>query len=149
MLELAVANYLLNNAGVAALVGARGYVQVLPQSADYPAFRVQLIDEVERGHLRGGATLRPARVQVDAVGEEADGMDTYGEVLALANAINAALMNQPPIVTTVTDGASPAVMTTLELKVVAREANPPIYDPQELSQFKIGQDFLIWARVLP
>jgi len=83
------------------------------------------------------------------VGEEADGMDTYGEVLALANAINAALMNQPPIVTTVTDGASPAVMTTLELKVVAREANPPIYDPQELSQFKIGQDFLIWARVLP
>jgi len=137
MVEVAVCSYLLANAGVLAIVGTRGYVQNLPQGADFPAFRVQLIDDLESAHLRGGSALRPARVQVDAIGEEDDGVDAYGQASALAAAIAAALMNQPPFVV---DG--------LELKVVERISNPPVFDPTELAQFKIGQDFIIWARVL-
>jgi len=148
MVEIAVCDYLLANAGVIAIVGTRGYVQNLPQSADFPAFRVQLVDDIETSHLRGGSALRPARVQVDAIGEEDDGVDAYMQATKLAAAIGAALMNQPPFVVSLSDGGSPAVVTDLELKVVERIANPPMFDPTELAQFKVGQDFIIWATVL-
>ncbi|MEO8678151.1 MAG: hypothetical protein ABI665_03840 [Vicinamibacterales bacterium] len=148
MLEIAVCDYLLSNGAVAAIAAARGYVQKFPQSAEFPAFRVQLIDDIEQAHLRGGSATRPARVQVDAVGEESSGVDAYGQAVALAGAIEGAMMNKAPFKVTVSDGGSPAVQTVLELKVVRSEATPPIYDQAELNQFKVGRDYIVWARVV-
>jgi hypothetical protein len=150
MVDVAVCNYLLTKTGVIAIAGARGYVQQFPQSADFPAFRVQAISDITVSHLRGSTNLRPARVQVDAVGADDDGVDGYTVARNLAAAIRAAMMNQPPIVVSVSDGGSPETLTSLEMRVVERLANPPGFGANPLEdQYLVGQDFLLWAKVLP
>jgi len=148
MVDVAICTHLLANAGVIAIAADRGYVQNFPQSQDFPAFRVQAISDITTSHLRGSTALRPARVQVDAVGENGDGVDGYTQARLLADAIRAALMNQPPIEVAISDGASPETLTTLEMRVVERQANPPVFDADALDQYVVGQDFLLWAKVL-
>ena len=132
--EVAVRSHLLADSAVIALVGTRGYTLRFPQSPTLPAFRVQLIDEQEPAHLRGGNDLRPARVQVDAVAAEASGVDPYAQATGLADAISDALMSQAPF-----------VVGDLTLKVVERQSRAPMYDPDELRLVIAGQDFLIWS----
>lgn len=140
--EVAVRAHLLADAGVIAIVGTRGYTLKFPQQPTLPAFRVQLIDEQESAHLRGGATVKPARVQVDAVAAESSGVDAYAQASGLAAAISSAMMSHAPFV--VSDGASPA--TALELKVIERQTRAPMYDPDELRLVIAGQDFMIWSK---
>jgi hypothetical protein len=135
--ELAVRTQLLADATVSALVGTRGYTQRFPQSPTLPAFRVQLIDEQEPAHLRGGSDTRPARVQVDAIAAEGSGTDAYAQATSLADAISAALMSKAPF-----------VVDSLEVKVVERQSRAPMYDPDELRLVIAGQDFLMWSREL-
>lgn len=142
--EKAVRQHLVADSGVIALAGTRGYQMRLPQAPTLPAFRVQLIDESEHGHLRGGGATRLARVQVDAVAGESSGVNAYADASALADAINDAMMTQAPFV--VSDGGSPA--TSLELKVVERPTRMAMYDPQEVSQVRIIQDYMIWSRTV-
>lgn len=56
-----------------------------PQGAAYPAVTLNVIDDIERTHMKGPDGLSAARVQVDCY----DG--TYGATKALANAVRAAL----------------------------------------------------------
>lgn len=139
--EVAVRAHLLADAAVIAIVGTRGYTLKFPQQPTLPAFRVQLIDEQESAHLRGGSVTKPARVQVDAVAAEASGVDAYAQASGLAAAISSAMMSRAPFV--VSDGGSPS--TALQLKVVDRQTRPPMYDPDELRLVMVGQDFMIWS----
>lgn len=67
----------------------RVYPLKLPQQlATWPAVRVQLIDAPKDYHLRGGAGLYPAVVQVDAYAPESSGGDPYDTVTTLADEIN-------------------------------------------------------------
>lgn len=84
--EQAVAERIRTIGAVTAVVGTRIYVERLPQSPTFPAVLVQLVDEPRTYHLRGGIRDR-ARVQVDAYAQEASGVDAYGQVMALADAI--------------------------------------------------------------
>jgi hypothetical protein len=68
--------------------GSRVYMLKLPQRPTLPAVRVQLIDDPEEYHLRGGSTFGRARVQVDCYDAESSGADPYGSVNDLAAAVN-------------------------------------------------------------
>lgn len=69
--------------------GTRVFMLKLPQKlATWPAARVQLIDDPEDYHLRGGSALGRARVQVDAYAPESSGGDPYATVAQLADEIN-------------------------------------------------------------
>lgn len=133
--EQAVLTHLKATAGVIALAATRGYLQKFPQDPTTPAFRVQLINESESGHLRGGSTTKPARVQVDAIASEGSGFDPYAAASNLADAISAALMSQAPI-----------IANGLELKVTERPTRFAGYDPDERRIVRIVQDFLIWSK---
>lgn len=85
--EEAVAERLLDIGAVTVIVGARVYMDKLPQGGTYPAVIVQLVHEPSEYHLRGGLRDR-ARVQVDAYVQEANGVDAYAQVMDLADAIN-------------------------------------------------------------
>lgn len=133
--EQAVLTHLKANAGVIALAGPRGYLQKFPQDPPTPAFRVQLINESESGHLRGGSKTKPARVQVDSIAAEGSGIDAYAQASALADAINDTLMSKPPI-----------VVGGLELKIPERPTRFSTYDPDELRIVRIVQDYFIWSK---
>lgn len=132
--EQAICERLLADASVIAIVGTRGYLLKLPESPTLPALRVTLISAQEMSHTRGNRRTRPNRVQVDAVAGESQSTDPYDAATTLAQAIAAALM-----------GKAPFVADDLEVRVVEREAQPVIYDPDELRQVLVPQDFTVWT----
>lgn len=140
--EEVIAARLATLAPVIALVGARVYLDRLPQAVTYPAVRVQLIDDLRGYHLRGENQPQQARVQVDAYVNEASGVDPYAQVASLADAIDG-------------DGKGPAASGLSGWK--GRVGSPPFvvlscfranrlrprYDPDELNVLTMTQDFLV------
>lgn len=135
--EQAVLDHVLADPTVEALASDRGYQLRLPQTPTYPAFRVQLIDEPQDAHLRGGSDTKRARVQIDVYTEEGDDNDAYSECVALADAIDGALIPAP-----FTD-ASPA---TLQVTGVLRLDRSPMYEPDDLRLVRIMLDYAVWHR---
>ena len=84
--EQAVLERLLAIAGVTAIVASRVFLGALPQSARYPATRVQLIDDPRDQHLRGLNGIATARVQIDHYAYEGEDDDPYGTTATLADA---------------------------------------------------------------
>lgn len=140
--EEAVAARLLDIGAVTALVGARVYLDKLPQAGTYPAVLVQLISEPTDYHLRGGLRDR-ARVQVDAYVAEANGADSYTQVMALADAINGDDAGSGLSGWTGELG-SPALRITGILRVDRSRS----YEPDELRLLRQRQDFLVHFRTL-
>jgi len=70
--------FLLDNAGIAALVGPRVYPLRLPQKATMPSIVLTRIDEINDAHLRGPVALNRARIQVDAWAATFDGATALG-----------------------------------------------------------------------
>ena len=68
--------------------GSRVHMLKLPQKPTLPAVRVQVIDDPEQYHLRGGAGIARARVQVDSYAAEGSGTDPYETASGLADAID-------------------------------------------------------------
>lgn len=89
--EQAIVERLDETSAVTALVSMRNYTHKLPQSATFPANRVQLVSEVTAYHLRGQEQVLTARIQVDTLAEETSGDDPYAEANAVAVAVNDAL----------------------------------------------------------
>lgn len=139
--EEAIREHLVDAAAVAALVGTRVYQLVLPQGATLPALRVQLIGTTDFMHLRGGSgVLGRSRIQVDAYAAEASGVDPYAQAQALADVVQDALDGQ---VFTVS-----ASQESLKITGVFRRNRLPMYEPDELRQVRIVQDYIVWSRSL-
>lgn len=136
--ELAVAERLMADAAVAALVGSRVYVVKLPQRVTYPAVRVQLVDQPQRYHLRGEDELTRARVQIDAYASEDAGGNPYTSADNVADAIEASLSGKK-----FRNTGSPE---EIEITGCFREDRRAMYDPDELRLVRILQDFMVWSR---
>jgi len=139
--EEAVAARLLDVAAVTAIVAQRVYVDKLPQRATYPAVLVQLVHEPTDYHLRGGWRDR-ARVQVDAYAAEASGVDAYGQVMTLADAIHgddagSGLSGWRG------DIGSPAFSVTGILRIERARG----YEPDELRLLRQRQDYWVHFRI--
>lgn len=121
--------------------GSRVYMLKLPQNVTLPAVRVQLIDDPGDYHLRGGSRPQVARVQVDAVAAEGDGVGAYEAALQLADEING---------DDIGSGISGAIWSTgspsFEVIGAFRVDRQPTYDPDELRQVRIRQDYFIHYR---
>jgi Protein of unknown function (DUF3168) len=72
---------------VTALVGARVYLDKIPQHPTYPLIRVVEIDDPYAYHIRGPLNHGRARVQVDLLANEASGVDPYAALVALEEAV--------------------------------------------------------------
>lgn len=135
IVEQAIAERLLADATVAGLVATDVYQLKLPQEPDLPAVRIQLISVVDRFHLRGGSLVEQSRVQIDAVAEEGSVTDPYAQASAVADAVHASLNGQVFV-------ADP----TLRITGAFRDSRIAMYDPDQLRQVSISQDYIVWTR---
>ncbi len=135
--EDAIVTRLLAVSPVTALVGARVYLEKLPQTPTYPCVRVQLIDEQESYHLRGGG-LKTARIQVDAFAKEQSGVSPYALAAAVADAIQGDDDGSGLSGWTGTVG-SPG----LSVQVCRRLDRRQLYDPEELRVITMSQDYQV------
>lgn len=87
----AVIMWLRADPALAALVGARIYPVLLPQSPTYPAVVVTQITELVGYQLRGPAGLDETRIQIDVYAQVADGVDAVDLVDRVAHAVDARL----------------------------------------------------------
>jgi len=85
--EQAILERILALSAVTALVSDRVFMLKLRQGETLPAVRVQLIDEGESQHLRGGAGIFQSRIQVDVYAAEDTGGDPYASASEIALAI--------------------------------------------------------------
>lgn len=117
---------LSNNAGVTALVGARIYPQVWPQSSTYSLIMYTEIGGGSEMTLSGGCGLKRSQVRIDAVAQ------TVGESKALAKAIRAAL-----------DGYSGVVQTVAVQGIfhIDNDDSPSLAENEELRLFLHRNDF--------
>jgi Protein of unknown function (DUF3168) len=92
MLIPALRTRLLAADEVTDLVGSNVWTLELPQSADFPAIRVQEISRVMQAHLRGQDDLLISRVQIDSFARKGDG-DAYAVAWAVADAVAGELVN--------------------------------------------------------
>lgn len=136
--ELVVAKRLLATSAVTAIVVARIYKLVLPQSPTLPAIVVQVVDDPMSYHLRGTQRLCRTRVQVDAYVSEVPTTavpDPGSKLSALETAIDTALSGK---VFTVGSPVEASV------KLVTREDRKNMRDADELRQLRTMLDYVVW-----
>lgn len=138
--EEAICERLLADGTVLSLVSSRVYQLRLPQNPTLPAVRVQLIDVGDFYHLRGGDVMAVSRVQVDAYAMETSGGDPYATAASVADAVHAALNGQQFLV-----ADSPA---SLQITGVFRVDRRPMYEPDELREVRLMQEYQVWSRQL-
>lgn len=128
-IEAAIRTRLLATSGVTDLASTRVWQLKLPQDGQLPAVRVQLIAEPLSYHLRGADGAVRSLVQVDAVARE-----SYDDASELADAIDAAL--------------SGTTFTVDDIRVTGclRDGRRSFYNPQELRQVLIVQDYIVWHK---
>lgn len=136
--EEAVVGRLLDIAAVTALVSTRVYLDKLPQSPTYPCVRVQLVSEVQEHHLRGGNSMKTARVQVDAFAREVSGVNPYALAAAVADAIHGGDDGTGLCGWTESIG-SPALVVMAAFRLERRRQ----YDPDELRVCTMSQDYQV------
>lgn len=150
-IEEAIVERLLAIGPVTDIVGDRIYQLRLPQKPTLPAIRVQLIDDVPSYHLRGTFGMSPARIQVDDYTEEGGGIDPYAQATALAQAIAGDWADGSPAPPHGLSGwrghlgGSPPTIAVGFIRHVDRGV---IYEPGELRQVRVRQDFIVWWRPL-
>lgn len=128
--------------GLSTSAGARVYQLRLPQHATLPAVRVQVIDDLDTYHLRGGAGLKRARVQVDAFAQESSGGDPYEAAQALADEINGDDAGSGLSGYMGSEG-SPGFDIAAIFRVFRRSS----YESEELRQVRIQQDYEVHYRL--
>lgn len=136
--EQAVADFLADDADVAALVSTRVFQLKLPQGSALPAIRVQHISALDHFHLRGGSIVVRSRVQTDVYADEASGGDPYDTAARVAAALHDALNGS----VFVTDDE------TLKVTGAFRDDRRALYEPGELRIVRILQDYIVWSRRL-
>lgn len=143
--ETAVTDRLLAIGALTALVSTRVYQLRLPQSATFPAVRVQLVGEVEDVHLRGASGLSRTRVQVDAFDRESSGADPYAGAADVAEAIHGDGSGNGLAGWIGEAGGSPA---TIAVRTVLRVDRFVDYEPGEMRLVRVRQDYhVFWRRI--
>lgn len=137
-IEIDVLTFLLADAGVAALVGTRGYQLRFPQTPTYPALRVLALDDPTLYTHDGATDLRKATVQIDAVAQESSGLDPYASAEALVDAIDGALSGYV--------GPMGSGSPGRDVRGVFRDSRKPTYDPEELRVVRIVLVYTVWYR---
>lgn len=122
--------------------GARVYMLRLAQQATLPAVRVQVIDDLDGYHLRGGAGLKRARIQVDVFAQEASGTDPYAEAQDVADEINGDDAGSGLSGFMGHVGGSPGLYVSAIFRVFRRAD----YESEELRQVRIQQDYMVHYR---
>lgn len=143
-IETALRTRIAGLAAVTTLVGARVYLDQLPQSPLYPCVRVSLVDDSGDQHLRGPRGCQQARVQVDAYAQATSGADPYAAAAALAQAVQG--NSQGPAASGIAGWmgsvGSPPV-TVVGCRRVARMRRD---DPEELRVVTMSLDYIVWYR---
>lgn len=143
---MAIAERVADLAPVVAIVGARVYLDRLPQSPLYPCVLVQLVDDIRAYHLRGPNGSQTSRVQVDALAKKVSGAYPYQAASDLADAIDGdgrgdGASGLSGFLGTI--GGSPG-LEILGCFTIDRRRQ---YDPDELLVVTVSQDYLVWSRV--
>jgi hypothetical protein len=123
-LEEALRDYLIDHAGITALVGTRVYPLLVAQSTAMPAISYQRISTDPTQH-RGGTAHERVRIQIDGWAA------TYGGAIALREEIRAAMA-------TFTRSADPRV--DVALLQDARDLRDP-----DSQRWRVSMDYFIWA----
>lgn len=134
---MAVRDHLLSDGAVSALVSTRIYQLVVPQGLQQLAIRLQLIDAPKGYHLRGPVDLTRHAIQVDAYGPVKTSGDPYAAVVALADAIDAALSGQTFL------AGSPSAY---QIVGCFRESRRPVFEEPEVNLLRVLQEYTVWAR---
>lgn len=129
---------------LATSAGTRVYQLRLPQSATFPAVRVQLITGRRFPHLRGGgADLRMALIQVDSYARESSGADPYEAVTTLAGEINGDDAGSGLSGWAGESPGSPGLQIT---GVLPNGEARPMYEAEDLRLVRMMQEFQVWYR---
>lgn len=121
---------------VSTSAGTRVYMLRMPQGVTLPAIVVQLVDDIERPHLRGGNRQGEARVQVDCYVTERGG---YTALLALADAVDG-------------DDAGSALngwkgtIGAMKVEHIARITRAPSFESEELAVIRLRLDYRVVYR---
>ena len=123
-------------------------VDILPESPEYPAVCVWLVDEQANYTLEGTTRLCSALVQVDAFAYEANGNDPYADATELAQRINGTDANQAGLSgwrgSVDADDASPP--RQFEVLGCFRVDRRRQYDPDAVRIVTVQQDYRCWYR---
>ncbi len=136
-IEAAICQHLADALAPSAGADVQGVWQlIIPQSAETPAVRVQLVSERRPPHLRGPAGTSFARIQTDVYVGVADVSDPYALATDIMEAVELALFPEP-----FQAGGSP-----VEIEVVGAfpQGRFPMYDPGEVKRVAQTQDFFVW-----
>jgi hypothetical protein len=131
----ALRDRMMDLSAVTALVSSRVYVQVLPQRPTLPAVRLQKIDEQQGMQFRGSIGVVRARVQVDAVSTTREASLEIDQAIA-GTGDGTGLIGWRGTV------ASPSeeILAILPSNVTEQ------YDADDLNQFKVIRDYIVWYR---
>ena len=136
-IEAAICQHLADALAPSAGADVQGVWQlVIPQSADTPAVRVQLISEIRPPHLRGPAGMSFARIQTDVYVGVEDSDDPYALSTDIMEAVETALFPEP-----FEAGGSPV---EIAVALAAPQGRSPMYDPLETKRVAQTQDFFVW-----
>ena len=133
--ELATRDHLLSTGAVTSIVGARIYQLKLPQTATYPAIRLQLLNKTNGHHLRGPDGSNKSFLQIDSYASELAAGDPYLAASHLADAIEDALDGKVFL------AGSPA---PIRVTGAFQRSKKPQYEPPELRLVRWMQEFEIW-----
>lgn len=128
-------------APVVAIVGARVFLDRLPNSVTMPAVLVQLVDDLDGFHLRGKNKPQRARVQVDAYAHEESGVDPYAQVVDLAEAIDGD--GKGPAATGLSGWTGHVGSPPFVVHSCFRTSRLRRYDPDEVNLLRMSQDYIV------
>jgi hypothetical protein len=126
---------------VTALVADRIYALEFPQSLTAPALRLHEVDRLSAMQLRGDVVIRRARVQIDAVENEAHG-DPYATVHQLSSAVRGDLTTGVPSGLVGFRGD----LSGVEIDSILAADERELYDA-ETRLVRVEQDLFVWFRV--
>ena len=138
LVEEAISSVLRGNAPLVALVAARIYPGVLPQTVTYPAIAYRLVDRESITHLAGRSATGLARSGFRFF-STAKGMNAYSDAKRLDEALRLCLAGFHG---TVSNGASPA--NTLDIQIILPGRKDEFYD-DPTQTWQVRADYDVWA----
>lgn len=139
----AVRTYVLADAGIAAVIGARFYPIKAPQNAQYPLVTMQQIAEVRFPHLRGSSELAAPRYQIDAWAKESGGTAAFRAAQQLGELIRDRLDGFAGLLTDAT--VSPD--ETYQVAIIFNDERDLFETDQALGGFyRRSTDYVIWHK---
>lgn len=134
MIEIALRQYLIADARVAAVLADRIYPGKLPQAVQYPAMTIKIVGGRSIYSMDGPSSLANPRVQFDLYGQE------YDDVVALKKAFMAAMADcRGPI-------GTPSVVVQSAFRINEIEPEGQDLDGAGPRHWRKTVEFIIWHK---